>query len=203
MNPPDKYETANSAGLPAGKAGKVQHGVSGDWVDLPETAQLLHDGNAVQAAYDQMAAAINRDWAGTEPMVMPVLLGGLVPAGQLLPRLSFSLQLETIHATRYGGGTRGGQLNWLAEPRESLRGRNVLLIDDILDEGVTLKALVAYCLEQGAHQVGTAVLVRKLGKKPAAIQADYVGLDVPDRYVFGCGMDLHEYHRQLPGIYAI
>jgi len=173
------------------------------WGALPPTAELIHDEGAVQSAYDAMAQAINRDWSGTEPLVMPVLLGGLVPAGQLLPRLLFSLQLESIHATRYGGGTEGGQLRWMAKPRVSLKGRKILLIDDILDEGLTLKALVAYCREQGAEQVGTAVLVRKQGKRTPAMEADYVGLEVPDRYVFGCGMDLYEYHRQLPGIYAI
>ncbi|MDQ2068272.1 hypoxanthine-guanine phosphoribosyltransferase [Natronospira bacteriovora] len=182
---------------------ETSHGPSEDWMDLPETAELIHDQHAVATAYDEMAAAINRDWAGTEPLVLPVMLGGLVPAGQLLPRLLFSLQLESIHATRYGGGTRGGELNWVARPRSSLKGRSVLLIDDILDEGLTLKALVKYCHEEGAARVGTAVLVRKKRDKAPAIEADYYGLEVPDRYVFGCGMDLYEYHRQLPAIYAI
>jgi hypoxanthine phosphoribosyltransferase len=126
-----------------------------------------------------------------------------VPAGQLLPRLLFSLQLESIHATRYGGTTRGGELNWHARPRTSLHGRNILLVDDILDEGLTLRALVNYCHSEGAERVGTAVLVRKQRETAPAIEVDYYGLEVPDRYVFGCGMDLHDYHRQLPGIYAI
>lgn len=182
---------------------EVSHGPAEEWMALPETAELIHSPEAVVAAYDRMAAAINRDWAGREPLVLSVLLGGLVPAGQLLPRLLFSLQLESIHATRYGGGTSGGELNWVASPRSSLKGRNVLLIDDILDEGLTLRALVDYCQSQGAEHVGTAVLVRKQREHPPAIEADYYGLDVPDRYVFGCGMDLHDYHRQLPGIYAI
>ncbi|MCP1726691.1 hypoxanthine phosphoribosyltransferase [Natronospira proteinivora] len=190
--------------LPSSENGKsVRQGPAEAWRPLPETAELIHDGATVQAAFDSMAQAINRDWSGTEPLVMPVLLGGLIPAGQLLPRLLFSLQLETIHATRYGGGTEGGQLRWMAEPRVPLKGRHILLIDDILDEGLTLKALVDYCREHGAEQVGTAVLVKKQGKQPPAMEADYVGLKVPDRYVFGCGMDLYEYHRQLPGIYAI
>lgn len=182
---------------------KVSHGPSEDWTALPETAELVHPAEAVAAAYDRMADAINRDWAGREPLVLSVLLGGLVPTGQLLPRLHFSLQLESIHATRYGGTTSGGLLKWVAEPRVSLQGRSVLLIDDILDEGLTLKALVTYCYEQGASRVGSAVLVRKDRADPPAMEADYYGLDVPDRYVFGCGMDLHDYHRQLPGIYAI
>lgn len=181
----------------------VSHGPSEDWTDLPETAELVHPPEAVAAAYDRMAEAINLDWAGREPLVLSVLLGGLVPTGQLLPRLLFSLELESIHASRYGGGTRGGELNWIARPRTSLRDRNVLLIDDILDEGLTLRALVDYCHAEGAARVGTAVLVRKRRERPPAMEADYCGLEVPDRYVFGCGMDLHDYHRQLPGIYAI
>lgn len=181
----------------------VHHGPSEDWMALPDTAELIHDAATVNEAYERMAAAINSDWAGTEPVVLSVLLGGLVPTGQLLPRLQFALQLESIHATRYAGGTQGGELRWLAEPRTELEGRNVLLIDDILDQGVTLKALVDYCHEAGAKRVGTAVLVRKNRSEPPAVEADYYGLEVPDRYVFGCGMDLQEYQRQLPGIYAI
>lgn len=183
--------------------GDGSQGRSEGWAALPATAELVHPPEAVAAAYDRMAEAINRDWAGREPLVLSVLLGGLVPTGQLLPRLFFSLELESIHASRYGGGTRGGELNWLARPRVSLRDRSVLLIDDILDEGLTLRALVDYCYAEGAAHVGTAVLVRKCREHPPAIEADYCGLEVPDRYVFGCGMDLHDYHRQLPGIYAI
>ncbi|WP_406671934.1 hypoxanthine-guanine phosphoribosyltransferase [Natronospira sp.] len=182
---------------------EISHGPAEDWMALPATAELIHDAAAVNRAYDQMAQAINRDWAGTDPLILSVLLGGLIPAGQLLPRLLFPLQLESIHATRYGGSTRGGKLNWISEPRVSLKGRNILLIDDILDEGITLKALVDYCREKGAERVGTAVLVRKQRSQSPAMEADYVGLEVPDRYVFGCGMDLDKYHRQLTGIYAI
>lgn len=181
----------------------ITQGPQEDWEALPESAELIHDAGTVSRAYDRMAAAINRDWAGREPVVLSVLLGGLVPTGQLLPRLHFSLQLESIHATRYGGTTSGGLLKWVAEPRVSLKGRSVLLIDDILDEGLTLKALLTYCYDQGASRVGSAVLVRKDRAEPPAMEADYYGLDVPDRYVFGCGMDLHDYHRQLPGIYAV
>jgi len=170
---------------------------------LPKTAELIHDAKAVNEAYDRLALRINADWAGSEPVVLSVLLGGLVPTGQLLPRLHFALQLESIHATRYGGGTEGAELKWLSEPRISLKGRNVLLVDDILDQGLTLKALVDYCHAAGASRVASAVLARKNRAEPPAIEADYYGLEVPDRYVFGCGMDLHEYQRQLPGIYAI
>jgi hypoxanthine phosphoribosyltransferase len=137
--------------------------------------------------------------------VPPALPSRLVGDGHdlLVPLLDVPLQLDYIHATRYRGGTRGhDDLHWKAKPVASLQDRDVLLIDDILDQGVTLQALVRYCQAQGAASVASAVLVRKL-RDDAVTGADYIGLDVPDRYVFGCGMDYGEYHRQFPAIYAL
>jgi hypoxanthine phosphoribosyltransferase len=171
--------------------------------EVPPGGERLHDAATVQAAYEDMARRINRDYAGRRPLVLAVLIGGLLPAGRLVPLLDVPLQLDYIHATRYRGGTRGhDDLHWKAKPVASLQDRDVLLIDDILDQGVTLQALVRYCQAQGAASVASAVLVRKL-RDDAVTGADYIGLDVPDRYVFGCGMDYGEYHRQFPAIYAL
>jgi len=167
-------------------------------------ADLIFDRDAVCKAYDRMAAQITETLAGTNPVMLCVMSGGLVPAGELFTRLDFPLELDYIHATRYRGTQGGPELNWIAHPSLSLQGRSVLVVDDILDEGVTLAAILDFCGDQGAEDVHSAVLVEKLhDRKTPGLKADFIGLTVEDRYVFGCGMDYHGYWRNLAGIYAL
>lgn len=168
-------------------------------------ATLLADQAGVDQALDRMAREIRRDLGGRDPLVLAVMVGGLVPTGWLLKRLDFPLQLDYVHATRYRSGTRGGDsIEWIARPRTSLAGRVVLVVDDILDEGHTLAAILDDCRAQGAVEVRSAVLVEKQHRRRAAgVAADYTGLRVADRYLFGCGMDYHERHRQHAAVYAL
>ena len=168
-------------------------------------AEMLADEAAVAQALARMAQEIGRDLAGRDPLVLAVMLGGLVPTAWLLQRLAFPLQLDYVHATRYRGGTRGGPaIDWIARPRTPLAGRVVLVVDDILDEGHTLAAILADCRARGALDVRSAVLVEKMHlRRVAGLRADYTGLRVEDRYLFGCGMDYHEHHRQHAAIYAL
>jgi hypoxanthine phosphoribosyltransferase len=131
------------------------------------------------------------------------MIGGIVTAGKLLTRLNFPLTIDYIHATRYRGKTRGAELQWVARPSESVVGREVLLIDDIFDEGLTLKALIDDCKQAGAAGVHTAVLVEKQCDKRCDIEVDFLGLTVEDKYVFGYGMDYKGYLRNAAGIYAV
>ncbi|MFN2308837.1 MAG: hypoxanthine-guanine phosphoribosyltransferase [Gammaproteobacteria bacterium] len=167
-------------------------------------ADELYAPTQIHAALDRMALAITAELGERDPIVMCVMTGGLIPAGHLLTRLEFPLHVDYLHATRYRGETRGGELHWITRPSLPLAGRTVLVIDDILDEGLTLKAILEYLRAEGAAAVYSAVLVKKLHDRCAAnLAADFVGLEVEDRYVFGCGMDYHGYHRNLPGIYAV
>lgn len=166
-------------------------------------ADRIYSKHDIEAAYDRMAAQITARLSDSNPLVLCVMVGGLIPAGQLLPRLDFPLQIDYLHATRYQGKTQGGQLHWIVRPTYSLQDRVVLLIDDILDEGVTLKALCEACAEAGAREVLTAVLLDKVHERKSGLVATFKGLDVEDRYVFGCGMDYQGYLRNVPGIYAI
>lgn len=169
-----------------------------------EGAERIHDGAAVERALARMAAEITVDMADRLPLVLCVMIGGLVPAGRLLPLMNFPLEVDYAHATRYRGATSGGDLVWRAKPHSDLGGRTVLIIDDILDEGRTLHALQGYCREHGAAEVRTAVLVRKDHDRCLPeVTVDYVGLTVDDRYVFGAGMDYHGVLRNVDGIYAI
>jgi hypoxanthine phosphoribosyltransferase len=172
--------------------------------DARMRAEVVHDAEAVEAAISEMGQEITRELADSEPVVLAVLLGGLIPTARLLEHLRFPYQLDYLHATRYRGTTEGGKLHWLVEARTSVAGRTVLVIDDILDEGVTLKAIQEHLEAAGAAKVYTAVLaVKDHGRRVAGVSVDFEGLVVPDRYVFGCGMDYMEYHRGLPEILAL
>ncbi len=167
-------------------------------------ADCLFTEEQVERALDAMAARIGERLVDLNPIVMCVLNGGLVPTGKLVTRLSFSLQIDYLHATRYRNSTSGGDLTWLARPHMDIRGRTVLVVDDILDEGVTLAAIMDYCREQGADSVHSAVLVEKRHERKYGLKnADFVGLEVEDRYVFGYGMDYKGYLRNAAGIYAV
>ncbi len=170
----------------------------------PGGTEQIHTAAEVDAAFDRIAAAIHSRLHDRQPLVLPVMMGGLIPAGELLRRMDFPLDLDYIHATRYRGGTEGKELKWRAYPQVSLAGRVVLVIDDILDEGATLAAIVDYCHREGVEEVLTAVLVDKQHPRQRHFEsADFSGLEVDDRYVFGSGMDYHGRYRNLRGIYAL
>lgn len=170
-------------------------------------AELVIDRARIDAAIAAMAAPIARDYLGEVPVYLTVMHGGLQFAGQLsleLGALGLDLTFDYLHATRYRGQTTGGELVWKHRPATALYARRVLLVDDILDEGYTLTAVRQWCMEQGATDVRIAALaVKRHDRVVEGIEADYIGLEVPDRYVFGFGMDYHEQGRNLPGIYAL
>ncbi|GGK07428.1 hypoxanthine-guanine phosphoribosyltransferase [Pseudomonas matsuisoli] len=168
-------------------------------------ADCLHDHTEVDRAIDRVAVAINADLAERNPVVFCVMNGGLVFSGALLPKLDFPLELSYLHATRYRNATSGGDLFWKAKPEISFIDRDVLIIDDILDEGHTLGAIIDFCHHAGASRVLTAVLLDKKHDRKARpdLNADYIGLECEDRYVFGYGMDYKGYWRNAPGIYAV
>lgn len=170
--------------------------------DVLRRADCLYPAAAVEAALDRIARDVTIKLAGSDPLLVCVMTGGVVPFGKLLPRLAFPLQIDYVHATRYGETLRGGELEWRVAPAQSARGRSVLLVDDILDEGATLAAIEARYRADGARAVYKAVLVVKDRKRLHDTAVDFYGLDVPDRYVFGYGMDYKGYLRNAPGIYA-
>jgi hypoxanthine phosphoribosyltransferase len=169
---------------------------------VQQSAQLLHSVAVVENAIQVMADKINARLANANPIVLCVMNGGIVVTGQLITRLDFPLTLDAINVSRYGNQTSGSQLNWLQKPVSSLEGRVVLIVDDILDQGITLDAIYQYCQAQGASQIYSAVLVEKQLDIIKPIQADFIGLSVADHYVYGYGMDYKGYLRNAAGIYA-
>ncbi len=169
-----------------------------------DKADLIHDAATLQAAIARVGSEIGRALAGDAAVFLTVMQGALPFAGQLATAIDAPLEFDYVHATRFRGTTRGGELSWIRRPTTPLQGRCVLLVDDILDEGHTLKAIRDWCLEQGAARVLLAVLCEKRhGRTVPGLAADFVGVLVPDRYVFGYGMDYHEQGRNLAAIHAL
>ena len=170
---------------------------------LLQEADMICDAQAVETAVARMASEITALMHDRFPIVLSVMGGAAVFTGQLLPRLAFPLEFGAIEVTRYNNDIQGRDITWRLAPRDNVRGRTVLVLDDILDEGITLAAIRQKLLEMGAAAFHSAVFADKdLGKKKP-VTADFVGITVPNRYVFGYGMDAYGLWRNLPAIYAL
>jgi hypoxanthine phosphoribosyltransferase len=170
---------------------------------LLEQSYIIHHAEIVVGTITKMAAEIAKSLEDTSPVVICVMGGGVVFSGQLLTQLHFPLELDYVHASRYQNNTLGNTLDSKALPKSDLTGRTVLFLDDILDEGITLKEIQDKCMALGAAKVLTAVLIEKKLDHEKPIKADFVGLEVPNEYVFGYGMDVYGWWRNLPAIYAL
>ena len=175
--------------------------------DALRRSDVVHDRQAIERAIVEMAVRIRNDYAGSVPVYLTVMHGGLPFAAQLaleLGQRGLDLEFDYLHASRYRGALSGGELHWKHRPATPLRGRRVLLVDDIVDEGHTLAQVREWVREQGASEVRIAALaVKQHNRCVEGLRADYAGLAVPDRYVFGYGMDYYEQGRNLPAIYAL
>lgn len=170
---------------------------------LPKSDALFDRATLVQAI-ERMGAEITAALDGERAVFLAVMNGALVFSGELALAISTDVELDYVHATRYRGATSGGELHWLRRPKADLQGRTVLLVDDILDEGHTLSAVRDACLALGARRVLVATLCSKQhARRVRGIAADFNGVEVPDRYVYGYGMDYHDQGRNLPAIYAL
>lgn len=168
-------------------------------------ATCIYSKEQIELALDEMALQIHNRLSESNPILLCVLKGGIVLAGNLMPRLDFPLELDCVHATRYQGATQGGDLHWKVIPQVELKGRTILILDDILDGGITLQSIIDYCEQKGAQEVLTAVL---LDKTTARLEggletADFAALKVDDKFVFGYGLDYEEYLRNAPGIFEV
>jgi hypoxanthine phosphoribosyltransferase len=172
---------------------------------LQDKAVCLHDTKSLHAALDRMACEIEAVLKETNPLILAAMNGSMIPTAGLMTRMSFPMQLDYIHVTRYQGKVRAGDLHWLVESRTSLQGRTVLIVEDILDGGLTMAAIVDYCKQQGAEKVYTATVVDKKRERDpgGTLQADFTGLYIEDLFLFGYGLDYEGYFRNLDGIYAL
>jgi hypoxanthine phosphoribosyltransferase len=170
-----------------------------------QEADCLYSRDEVELAIDRLAGLTAVELDHRNPLVLGVMNGGVVLLGGLLTRWSFPLEVDYLHATRYRGATTGGDsIHWRVRPETSLRGRTVVIVDDILDGGLTLAAIQEYCRGERAEAVFSIVLVDKTNpERDPAITTDFAALKAPNRYLFGYGMDYHEYLRNAPGVFAV
>jgi hypoxanthine phosphoribosyltransferase len=176
-----------------------------DVKELQQKTVCLYDAKAITAAIEKMALQMNADLADKNPILLCAMNGALIFLGQLAPLLNFPLQIDYIHTSRFRGEMRGGDLHWLATPTIPLKNRNIIIVEDILDSGITLAAIKDYCIQQNAKEVVSAVLVDKERprEKGGLDKAEYTGLMVPDKFLIGFGLDYKGYLRNVPGIYAV
>ncbi|MDD2581140.1 MAG: hypoxanthine-guanine phosphoribosyltransferase [Desulfuromonadaceae bacterium] len=180
-------------------------------MNIEEANRVLVEGELlvaeadITAAIARIAEEMTAELKESNPLLICCMNGGLAFTGQLLTKLVFPLQIDYVHATRYGHQLNGAMLDWKVRPQIDLHGRTVVLLDDILDEGVTLAAIAEYCRQQGAAKVMMAVLVEKLHlrKVKPGMRADFTGIEIGDRFLFGYGLDYKGYWRNAPGIYAL
>ena len=170
---------------------------------LLQEAELICDAECVQREVARVAREISAELGGQFPVVLSVMGGAAIFTGQLLPQLGFPLEFGAIEVTRYNNDIEGREITWRLPPRDNVRGRTVLVVDDILDEGITLAAIHKKLVEMGAKRVLSAVFADKDIGRAKPIKADLVGLTLPNEFVVGFGMDVYNYWRNLPGLWSI
>ena len=172
---------------------------------IKKKATLLFDNQQIEQALQKLAQQLTQDYADKNAIFIVIMNGGLIFAGNLLPKLNFPLLIDYCHATRYRGKTAGGEIEWQVRPSKTLQDRHVVIIDDILDEGHTLKAIIDEIQLAKPASLKTLVLVEKNHQRKALpnMKADYCELQTPDKYVFGYGMDYNHYWRNCGQIYYI
>lgn len=169
-----------------------------------QNSRVLADCRQVQEAITRMAAEINGHYGDRPIVLLVVMTGAMVPAVWLASRLQMPVLLDFLHVTRYDGATEGGEIAFRIPPRLDLAGQDVLVVEDIFDVGLTLQAVLGWCRDQGARSVRTAVLVRKLhDRETTGHRPEFIGLEMEDCYLFGCGMDVHEHWRHIDEIRAL
>jgi len=169
-----------------------------------EHSTLLASKEQVEAAVEKMAAEVNSFYGNREIVLLIAMTGGVMPAAWLAAKLKMPLRMDFVHATRYSGQTAGGEIEFRVPSHLNLEGQDVLIVDDIFDVGLTLQMIERYCLSRGALSVNSAVLVRKIhDRKTTGELPAFIGLEVADRYIFGCGMDAYEHWRHLAEIRAL
>ena len=164
----------------------------------------MADLTDVSRATDRIANEVTSKLEKSFPIVVAIMNGGLLPLGLILTKLDFPLETDYIHPTRYNNSILGGELKWIRKPPSYFGGRTILLVDDVLDNGKTLEGAVKACESTGAKRVFTSVLVEKdIPQRKGLVKCDFCGLKLPDRYLFGCGMDYKKGFRNAPGIFAL
>ncbi|MBT8141100.1 MAG: hypoxanthine-guanine phosphoribosyltransferase [Gammaproteobacteria bacterium] len=174
------------------------------WQNIIQHAECVATRKQISTSIDALATQVTEDYHNKNPIVLCLMNGGLFITAELTRRLDFPLRIDYLHATRYRGTTTGKDLQWIKGPAFNLANEHVLIVDDIFDEGVTLQKVEKRLRKLKPKSLKSLVLVDKLHERKAAgFQIAYTGMQLEDRYLFGCGMDYFGHWRHLPQIYAV
>ena len=166
-------------------------------------SQLIYTHEEIVSAIDLLAEKLNRKFNNKKVLLLPVLTGAIPFVGMLLPRLSFAIEVNYFHVSRYQNNVGTHQIKITHQPSpESVFNQEVLVVDDILDEGITLKLINEHLMTIKPKSITNVVLFEKQLDIKKEISAHYVGLVVPDAYVFGFGLDFNGAGRNIPDLYA-
>ncbi len=163
-----------------------------------EVASVLITQEQIARRIKTVARQVERDFTGRETVVVSLLSGTVMFLADLIRNLSLPLRLDFIGVSSYGSGTESGELVFTKELRLDVKGRDVLLVDDILDTGKTLTRVLAKLRPLKPRVIKTCVLLNKQARRTEDIEADYIGFDIPDYFVIGYGLDFAERYRNLP-----
>lgn len=168
-----------------------------------DQSKVLLDSNEIQSGLSKLADQLNNDYINDKPLMLCVVNGAIVFTGQLLPLLTFPMMLDYVHVTRYKNNL-AGKLEWKQYPSKVIKDRNIVILDDVLDSGITITAIKNWCLGQGAKKVETVVLLEKeIPREPSVIQnANYAAFKIGKEYVYGFGLDNDEYWRNTKDIHV-
>jgi hypoxanthine phosphoribosyltransferase len=166
-------------------------------------SQLVYTHEEIVSAIDLLAKKLNRQFKNKKALILPVLTGAIPFVGMLLPRLSFAIEVNYFHVSRYQNNIGTNQIKITHQPSpESVFNQEILVVDDILDEGITLKLINEHLMTIKPKSITNIVLFEKQLDIKKEISAHYVGLVVPDAYVFGFGLDFNGAGRNIPDLYA-
>lgn len=163
-----------------------------------EVQSILITDQMLARRIAELGREIERDFEGRDMVVVSLLNGTVMFIGDLIRHLSHPLRLDFMGVSSYGKGTESGDLVFTKELRLDVKGRDVLLVDDILDTGRTLRRVREKLCLLGPKRIRTCVLLDKAARRVEKVNADYVGFAIPDQFVVGYGLDFAEKYRNLP-----
>ncbi len=164
---------------------------------------LLISRDEIAQRVQELAAQISRDYSDRRPLLVGVLKGAFVFLSDLIRAMSISVEVDFVRLASYGSGTSSDRLRFLHRLRSNVKGRDVLIIEDIVDAGYTTSWLMDYLWQKSPASVKLCALLDKSERRQVPLNIDYLGFRVPDKFVVGYGIDFNEDYRHLPDVYAL
>jgi hypoxanthine phosphoribosyltransferase len=166
---------------------------------LNDIQEVFYSEEQIKAKVQELGSAISRDYAGRNPLVICVLKGAFIFMADLAKSITIPIELDFMAVSSYGKSTRSsGEVRIVKDLDTSVEGRDVIIVEDIIDSGLTLSYLIDVLERRNAHSVRVVALFDKPGRRTSEINADYTGFVIPDAFIVGYGLDYAEKYRNLP-----